>query len=331
MKKGGEVLGKGTYGCVYDGKPIGKKTKNNKLVKLMIKREDWVKELNNLNKIKKIGNSNSIINESFAEEIIQNINSEDIKNLNECNFADVKKIYEIIYNQITKGIILVDIFNKNILDIKSIFKLSCELYITINKYAQNKLIHNDIKNNNIIYIPQKNKLYFIDFGLLTLFDNFEPWYGSYNPPEGLLFQLVSSKESKDTKNFFIKYFFSLIKDYEPLYSSFFEFYPLKDAIKDLEDLYDYYQNKLKHTSRDKMFTDEDKSKIDTYMLSFCLYQLYIIYYDHRYMNYDDDYNKYLENFVKTIIVPGLRFNNQKRLNLNDKKVIDFLKKIHSDN
>lgn len=320
MKNGGEVLGKGTYGCVYDGKPIGKKTKKNKLVKLMIDKIDWIKELDNLSKIKKIGNTNSITNESSLETIIKKMDPEDIKNLNECEFADVKKIYEIIYDQITKGITLDKIYDDNILDMKSIFKLSCELYITINKYSNNHLIHNDIKMNNIVYIPNKNKFYFIDFGILKTFDNFKPSYSWYRPPECLLYNCFNEKKSKD---FFIKYFFSLIKDFAPVYSSFYEFYPLKDAIKDLEDLYDYYENKLKYTSLDKIFTYEDKSKIDTYMLSLTLYYLYILYYDYKYI-YNDEYNKYLENFVNRIIVPGLRFNNQKRLNLNNKKNIEFL-------
>ena len=81
--------------------------------------------------------------------------------------------------------------------------------------------------------------------------------------------------------------------------------------KDLEDLYYKY---LFNTSLD----DIDKSKIDIYMLSLCLFRLFLTKYT-KYKN-----NSLVKSFLKTIIIPGIRFNNTKRLDNNKKDSLKLL-------
>ena len=312
-----KLLGKGSFGCFYEGNPLGIK-KETKLVKLMTQKDNWQEEIENLSKIKKI-KGNSIVNEDFLKNNVDNLTDVEkniiykLCDLSKSEINEANEIYEIIYNQMTKGITIGNAIKKNKITLKKLFKLSCELYATLINYSKNRLLHNDIKYDNIIYIPNKNKLYFIDFGVLTSFDDKLVFSNYYSPPEKFLLKFKYDKSKFIIS--FKKNFYELLNYQKNIINNY---YDENDMNKDLEDLY------LKY-SFNKSLTDDDKTKIDTFMLSLTLFKLFIVKYE-KYEN-----NKFIKLFLEKIIIPGIRFNNDKRLDIHAKDFIKLLKTFKMPN
>lgn len=312
-----ELLGKGTYGCVYLGNPINNNDNTKKLVKLMLDPDDFYKEIKNIGMIKLLNNTYSIIPDQFLITDIPNeinkLSTTDIDNINICNMKGSKKIYQIVYSEKYKGIDLEIIINKKIISINLIFQYSISLYQSIFEYSIAGIIHNDIKPNNIIYIKKFNNLYFIDFGLVTTFNRFfTKKYKSYSDkiffsaPEIVLFDILNQNK---TINEFI---LIIINRYKSFNSIVFDLYSENDMIKDLTDMYNFYKKKLNKFSIYEIFTDDDKKKLDLFSLSFNLYFIYF-FFDKKEINKNNNIDK----FIKNIIIPSICLNNQKRISIID--------------
>ena len=313
-KNGGKVLGKGSYGCVFLGSPIENEQKD-KLVKIMLDPDDFYKEIKNMGIIRLLNKENnySIYNESF---LITNISKElsklkkkDLDHIKQCELdtniiKKKKRIYQIIYSGDNKGEDLHKIVKRRGFSINKIFSLSYTLYLTLREYSIAGIIHKDIKINNIIKLD--NKLYFIDFGLMTTIDNLFSKYFNYNhkysifyAPEFTLFYVLNKKLN-------LQDFINLVLD--NFDKKFYNIYPEKNMINDLTDMYNFYNSKLqKNNNIYSLFTDEDKKKIDLYSLSITLLISYFYYYTNSSKN---------NNFINKIILPSICLNNQKRLSID---------------
>ncbi len=189
---GGELLATGSSSCVF--KPSipckGKKNINNDKVSKLIYGEKSLKYFNKEKKIanivKTIKNYNKwcIISEKFCKPPTYDNIFEYDKQILDCKDKD----YEKIFNESSKmiiskygGITLEDYFIENILNDQSLTKIEINMYKMFNKMKflfiglkemkNNKLIHLDIKYNNIVLDGKFFK--YIDFGLSGKLNNTE--------------------------------------------------------------------------------------------------------------------------------------------------------------
>lgn len=309
-----ELLGIGTYGCVYFGNPLNNNN-DKKLVKLMLDPDDFYKEIKNIGMLKILNNTSSILPEQFLITNIPHefnkLSNNDIQNIELCNMKGNKKIYQIVFSDKFKGIDLLQNIKLKHISLNLIYQYSISLYQSIFEYGIAGIIHNDIKPNNIVYIKKNNNLYFIDFGLLTTFNRFFTKKHKsfvdktfYSSPEIDLFDILIRNKSL---NDFITI---VINRYKSLHNNniFFKFYSEKNMIKDLSDMYYFYYKKINNNIPIyEIFTDDDKKKIDLFSLSVSLYTLYFLT--------NKPYNT--EIFINTIIIPSICMNNQKRLSTED--------------
>ncbi len=165
-----KVLGKGAYGCVF--KPalncVNMKKFENDLGKIMFNYENYKEESEISNILKKIDPNNDYLLFPIDKKcnVVKNVI---VKNdpSNKCDIFD--KSY-LTYGQLIMkdgGISLMDYKFK--LNRKSLLKLLLNLFLGVELLIKNKLIHQDIKLDNVV-IGDKVKL--IDFGLLTSFKDF---------------------------------------------------------------------------------------------------------------------------------------------------------------
>ncbi len=181
---GGELLATGSSSCIF--KPSipcqGKKTVSNKHVSKIVYGDKALKYYNkekNISEIlKSIKGSNkwSIISEKFCKPPTY----DNIFNIDDSILSCKDKEYQGIFNESSKmiiskygGITFEDYFIDNILNDKSLNKIEFEMYkllykmkylfIGLKEIYNNKLIHLDIKYDNIVLDGDFFK--FIDFGL----------------------------------------------------------------------------------------------------------------------------------------------------------------------
>ena len=323
-----KLLGEGSYGCVYLGTPINDINDNVKLVKLMVDQEDFQKEIKNMGLIRNIPNyeehnivSEKMIITNITEQLIQD--SKYLEYIQLCkNVKDKKKIYQIIYNKDLEGETIKNLLEQKKITIDDIYKLSLNLYIGLLDYISLEILHNDIKSNNIIYIKSKNKLFFIDFGLLSTFNNtlIEKCnvikdFLIFTAPEYILYNYGSCKKTKEE---FIFNFLKKLNTIKIFYNFIKYIYPEEEQKKDLNDLYDNYYKK------NFIFSNDDKALLDLYSLSMTL--LYILY-----NNKEQIINEiYIKNFIVDILKPSIIFNNSKRITITQiiQKIKDLNKKYN---
>ena len=169
---GGDLIGQGSYGCVF--KPglmcNGKPPSNNKISKLMIKKEA-IKEINELKKIDKIDKEFIFhIETPKICDISKNdyINEPGIENCNiirKTNRRD--SLVNLEYNY--GGITLKELLERNLINseklIKTYFTNFENLFYGLYQMNKNNFMHNDIKDENIVIHPKDLKIKYIDFGL----------------------------------------------------------------------------------------------------------------------------------------------------------------------
>jgi serine/threonine protein kinase len=288
------VIGKGTFGCIYEG---NKFNKTKKLIKLTKHKNSWYREINFLRKIKKILEPNSSITNESEEKILLKNKNKYITVLDKCglNYDNIDTIYQIIYHYSKIGISLTK--NKNYLDI---IKLSKDLYNTLEIYKKYNLLHNDIKPDNIIYISKLNKLYFIDFGLsidysiINFFSIYKTGTYNYYSPEKILYneQNISLK----------KFITDFLSNFRKKYPYIFRYYSEAEMEEDLKELYTLYNN-----NKQEYYNKDNIAKIDSYALSLTLFRYYLR------MNK----NNINIEFINNILLPGIKFDIKKRLKIED--------------
>lgn len=202
-RKGGKLLGEGTYGCVFyppikcDGE-TRRKSGVGKIVKNLHNANDEIKIAKQLLKMDPTGKyTNPIVSECMIKK--KNITKKDEENIicgvtNTLN--DMKTYKQIIYKYKGKDL-LVSTEEK---DIKKFMHLISGLTVL----QKHNICHRDIKEQNILAI--KNRYVYIDFGLSLKLNSVysEAQYGilmydyMYYPPEfkiyGIMSDLLHAKE-----------------------------------------------------------------------------------------------------------------------------------------
>ena len=172
---GGAVIGEGTFGCVFRPHIKCKKTKkkNNYVTKLMFESNKAIieRELKLTEKIKKIPNYQDYFApiEEICDANMSKFSEQDKKDCKLINKKTENKYIKKIANiRFIEGDDLIDTLKKNI-NHKYSFVYFLTMYEQIldslQLLASKKIVHFDIKANNMIYNIKKNKTIIFDFGL----------------------------------------------------------------------------------------------------------------------------------------------------------------------
>lgn len=284
-----EILGKGAEGIVIKGIPIFGKSK--KIFKIMDYNCVWHEELVNhifINRIDK----NSIKIENFNIINIKDITKkEDLELIKNFGFADKNEITQIIYDLNDEGIDL----NNTKISLSDILHLSIYLFESLSIYISNRFIHGDIAPKNIIYIPQKNKLTFIDFSTITNYCN--NYDHNYNKQRYRYIQEICPPE------FLILYY----KQKKSKFETFFRRYKKTFSYKLLSAYFHNINEQLLNLWNNNIIIP-DKHDI------FCLSISLIIVLNNN-TNIGDV--NYVDNFFKQILLPCISINPNNRLSIND--------------
>lgn len=330
------VIGEGSYGCVIKPSLKCKGSKQvdykNKISKVMSKYHAN-EELREYSKIDKIDINDKYylgVPEmcSFDEKKRENI--EAIRNckINADDFLNkLDNLSLLIMND--GGESLRSFADKVSETKQKSFLLNCREYVEkfwvqahvllegINLYLENKIIHHDMKPQNIVYEYKKNNIHFIDFGLMTTQDNILEksekneydlaiYHWSY-PLEMFYYNKEKYIEFCDKKNKSAFFEDTLEKLNDKTYDS-----SLKDAIK-------YFFNFIFHKKTE--YKEEFKSFFEKN------YREMIVY------NYDDvnNYTKFMKDSTETMDIYGIGIsffyvlnNTEKYLNKKMKERIKNL-------
>jgi hypothetical protein len=353
MKKGGKLLGKGAHGCAIFNKPIlcspKKERTDDKLIKLLVDKDDFLEEINNTLLVNFIDKSKTTIKieDSCIIDIDKILSEEDKEKILECNFnkEDIRdnKLYQIIYNKKDIGVDLSKIIKSNELSIEKILAMSLRLYESLYLYDKYEICFADIKPDNVIYLKKSDKLKFIDYGLMSNYDkilsrkdmlNYD--YPYYPPEFKLIDCIMTGKTFADFHNFFLKNF--LFKETKEFKENLLKIYPHYQT--DLHNMYYYYldlKDKNPNFNMKDFFSNEDKAKIHLYSLSILLLDLISIYNSNEFKIKDVNF---VTDFIKNVLLPSMCFNLQeristeeciKRIKLLKSKIKEINKIIKSEN
>ena len=172
-----KIIGKGSYGCVH--KPSLKCKKNNinyenKISKVM-EYNDALDELEEYEEIKKIDpNHKFYLGE--PQSCLPDNTTENIEAITNCKFKKNRKFEELALLIMNDGGMNLETFGKSVQHlenttenrekIESFWIEMHNIFIGVKLFLDNNLIHHDLKAANIVYNPENNKIYFIDFGLM---------------------------------------------------------------------------------------------------------------------------------------------------------------------
>lgn len=177
-----QFIGKGSYGCVFEdsfdckNQSCNKKGVNNDndiVSKIFKQNKDAVDELEKYNFIKAINVKNK-----FTPKLIKHCYVNDTFNDSHkiiCGFDINKHNYkQIVYNN--GGVDLYHLLFSNValdhhVHLLTLLKNTHNLFYGINKISAQKLIHDDIRLENVLFNVRTNKIYLIDWGFLTNADN----------------------------------------------------------------------------------------------------------------------------------------------------------------
>lgn len=332
-----KILGKGTYGCVIPKVLKCNKTNSGllkkgttQISKLFLNKENFYKEINNTVFINKYDKGETsillddicIITKDVLKEILDT-NGIDKKYIDKCgiSFDKTDNIYQIIYNK--RGVTLRNLIYKTdniMIPLPQFMRLTFNLFKGIKLFNKLNFIHFDIKDDNIIYLPDENKFVFIDFGLsktykILLKTKTLEYYSSspryYYSPEIIIFSILYRKKTNS--------YFELYNIFKNKYE-----YELKLSIDDniILDIikfnynsnYELYENDLKILFNSYYYAPDPYnilkrsfSKIDIYSLAITLYRCI--------KNYNIN-NNYTYKIYKYIIFPCLIINPMKRISIN---------------
>ena len=342
MVKGDKLLGKGVHGCAIYGKPLkcenGYKINDKKLVKIAIKKSDFLDEINNTLLINFIDKTDTSIKieDACIVDISKLTDDEDIKKISDCKMKIDKgeddtekkdrdviidnKLYQIIYSKKDIGIDLGKLILTNKISIEKILAMSLRLYEALYLYSKYEISFMDIKPDNVIYLKDKDKLKFIDYGLISNYNKilFKTEYliydyPYYSPELKLIYCINNNKNFQYFLSIFLENF--KFREMESLKYTLFKIYP--EFERDLEDMYNYYMSfKKKYPSHDAayFFNNENKSKIHLYSLSILLLELICTHDDKNFKIKDKGFVK---NFIKNVILPSISFNINYRISIKD--------------
>jgi|LakMenE18May11ns_1017448.scaffolds.fasta_scaffold9766455_2 serine/threonine protein kinase len=295
-----EYIDRGSYGCVI--KPNIKcdgTFGNNNITKFFFDKKEYISEKKNHEKIEKIDKRNSFIVKKITNckiLLTPKIKSK-ILNLDLCELTS-DYVYQITYEY--GGI---DLFN--LLSEKYSILLKINLFVFLQNFAnifdglskinKNGLCHFDIKINNILYDPIKNKFKIIDFGFLNNINKYNLFlYNRYlyfpNDTNILMSIINNNNFYKDLKYYKLntnklvlilkKYIVIINEIYEKNKNPYFQ-----KLLVLINDIYNYFNidifTNFDYTIFEKIYLKQIKlstiykdfgNKIDVYMLGILLYE-----------------------------------------------------------
>jgi serine/threonine protein kinase len=311
------VIGEGSYGCVLKPSLKCKTTRpinyKNKISKIMEKSEAII-ELEEYKRIEKV-DKNANYYTGNPEMCIPEISKKNMNAIKQCkyrNIEDLRKYYllimedggqsltvfaDSIYEEIIRGTLRYD--SKEFQDYQKImynFWEECKrLFMGLQLFLKNNLVHHDLKPQNILYDIQHNRVNYIDFGLMTTKKEIrENSINSYNhnaiihwsfPPEmpytnkSEYMKLVKMNKQKKIKVF--ERFMKNLSDSENKINYFFkntvlDYYKKEESETIKNHLKEYYDLLLKEMTSKKynIFLEGVINSIDTYGLGLSL--LYVL-------------------------------------------------------
>jgi serine/threonine protein kinase len=283
-----KVVGEGTFGCVLkppllcDDAGVGvltKKDYNNKISKIMYKsdainEESEYSSINNIVGLEKY----AIVGPHLCKPLMDNRFNNSVKN---CKTKLVKATFANNKNDLL--MLLLEDGGINILDyIKEVYPLETlnakKVFLTsllglfdgLLFFQANKIIHRDIKMQNMVYNVNNGKAKYIDFGQMTNFKNFIKKCNNNTETLGVSHSYYASENSCSNKAAFnsnrpkcmaIKDHFKTHSEFTSYVSKSFDIYCLSLALSKLADylrfkkpdkfkefgilLYYYYHNDFK--------------------------------------------------------------------------------------
>jgi len=188
-KKGGNVIGSGGYGCVFNPALICKNTnsRKKKFVSKLLKKDYAIKEYDNIQffykKLKKIPNyENYFLINNISLCNPEKLSNSDLSNFNKCNTFKKQKITKKNINSNLNKLLILNLPNgginidtyvyKNYNTINRIYLLNQKLIDLLRNgiipMNNHNIYHSDIKDINVLIDGNNNlKIRLIDWGLST--------------------------------------------------------------------------------------------------------------------------------------------------------------------
>ena len=315
-------IAEGTYGCVFTP-PLKceKKTNKSQIGKIFQNKATMEEEKVLAEKIHNLDKEGKWTVRYFGDCIVNIQNIQENNDINKCNLIDLKTatdIHQLIYNN--GGIDLDKLINNNLNNfyIDDLIELFLPLLKGLVVLNNQKLIHCDIKPSNILYNSELNKLYIIDFGLLTAYNEIgtiekdyllEHSY-PYFPPEFKIYsKLILHESNINILDILCNYNFYNKKTYIDFMSQFID-------IPTEINLLIAKSSQNKDLFKEK-FNKEYVSKIDVYSLGMTFIEIiYNISKKHSIKSKIKNFN-YFMDFIKTVIIPMIHIDPDKRCNAKE--------------
>ncbi len=327
---GGDFIGEGSYGCVFDKtlqcNNIKKNEKKILISKIFDKESTMIDEYKTMLRIKKIDPKYSFTVKMYNNCSISRKQLIEYDKNKDCKYSQKKNKQEIYY-QITYDYGGIDLEHLNIENINFIdFFFACKnIFRGLQKLDTNNMLHLDIAKRNILYNKSTKKMKLIDFGFMTYQNRLLPKNdvlfdhpGDSYPPEFKLHHGFKIFGLEYNKYF---YFINLQNNYD--------LHRIKkllnvDVLPESSKLYDIYYEIFKKEGLDGIteLIKKTTNKIDIY--SFGCVLLKII---KKYNNLDKVENI---NFrIINLVYKMINFNPFYRITANDaykeyKKIIKVL-------
>jgi len=329
-------LGEGSYGCAIKGNFHNSMNKINykyygdsvgEVTKLMIDNTEFRNEIIGTLIANKLDNGNSsiliygysILDRRDINHILQK-KRDLLMKIQNCesiidNISNIEELYQIIYSK--EGITLDMMFKQFNFGLYKIIKLCRNLVYGINIYSKYSFSHFDIKSNNIIYIPDDDKIVFIDYGLSRYYRNIDfdillHVKNIYILPEIIFYNII-----KINPDINADIAFELFKKEYESNLAFKNYYFKNILINTLFNNSEYEYNKellyvfnLFYHKREKMsdMVFQSFKYIDSYKLCFTIMELIDTY------KFRKTHRKTINFFYKNVLLPVVHINPLKRYN-----------------
>ena len=324
-----EFINKGYYGCVF--RPYLKSDKrfkktDNYVGKVFIKEKHMQEELKSVELTEKIDPSNVFTVKFIGKSKVKEVKDKKLlKTISECDLfnkpEDIKGCHQLVYEY--GGVDFKDLENVNIFEI---LPLWVNIFKGITLLEKSKLVHQDIKPDNLLYNHNQHKINMIDFGLLQRFGEIyekQEWSRNnfdyvYYPPEYKISYGLLYTRRKKLRTFNITRNFKTHKKLLKFLNKEYNYVGLID---------EYERNLRKKNIEDKSPDEIRKhftkyaSKVDIYSMGITLLEIL----------YDNDVklkNKPLDNDFKDFIFHIIHPDPSKRYSPTEahKGLVDICKK-----
>lgn len=306
---GGELLGQGSYGCVF--KPIlpctRKKIPKDAVGKIFSDYYDFAEELKIARKIQQIDPDGAFTAQFLGQCKTNLLNTSESEDIFSCeHIADKHQLKDqLMYKNAGKS--LFDIVKH--VDIDDFVPAMFNMFQGLQKLQAKNLCHLDIKPDNVMFDPNTKRMYLVDFGLMTTLNtviNDTPkmrYNYLYYPPEFKVLGYASMASAQpDTKAYIkekVEQNFSLI----PLH----DFYKLVPAFE--HDLVKFIGRTSKLNEKQlRVELKKNVKKIDTYSLAMSFMECWYLHESVR-----DE--KMVAGFIQYIIIPALHPDPNERIDL----------------